>query len=253
MLSEPINRIINILQNSEYCVGCVWSGSSARNLDLKGDLDLIVFCKPHDYHQRLIEMVSSVAPSSHSDVIHHTPFLQQMGRLISIYYSPDYISSIDVGVVGEHWWPLVRHEPFAKTLWARDDFPIIPYERSYSVERLQKTEFWICIWKIRKALSRNSASRSIEYLNRARRALLSDYLDKNGIFNYPDRPDHLLEYISNSDYQLLVDNFELPSDRNGIIKYASRLIDRSYKIMSFNTTEMRSIKLFHDELLSEMQ
>lgn len=243
-----ISNMLSELEKDNRCVGIVWTGSSAKIGRLCGDLDLLLFCSPHQELDNFFFKYSDMLRASVDDVLQVTPFLQQMGKLLSIYYTPDYRFSLDIGVIGEAWWPLIRLEPFAKILWKNDKFPKLRIGRDYSIERTAKAEFWISLWKISKAVQRAHYPRALEYLNRSRRALLTGYADNSKEFCYLDRPEQEKELFSNDILDELAEGFYSPTDISGICRSTESLVQKALLILSFNRSERKSIDVILGDL-----
>lgn len=244
----PIRCLMDFLLKSRFCLGSVWVGSSARIGITSGDIDVLVFCRPQGMVAELADEIERILMSSRNDVLVRIPFLQQMGSVVSVYYEPEFVASVDVGVIGEHWWPLVRLEPFAKTLWKKEGFPTLLVGRSGSVERTFEAEFWTCVWKIRKATQRKNYPRALEYLNRARRAVLGKHAEARGEFCYSDRPEHYDHLFEEDVLECLVSGFVQPSDLAELAGFAIDLVARSANCFAFTAAQEQGLDVVRRDL-----
>jgi len=252
-IEKPVLRTLQLLEIEECAAAGVWSGSSSKTGKMEGDLDIIIFATPHEKMNDLISLCEENLLSDALDVVQITPFLQFMGTLVTVYYAPDYTQSVDFGVVGENWWDIIRIEPYAKFLWMKENFSKVETGLSWQVERSPKCEFWICVWKIRKAVLRKNIPRARAYLDRARRALLSGYMFQKGLFHYPDRPEHFLKDLDcyTAEYW---DNFFYAVDKlKDIAVCTSSIIDKSYQLFDFSPQEHEGLNVINSDILSSVE
>ena len=194
---KKTNQILNLLYKSNNINGIFYCGSMSNlKSDKLSDLDIIAICDQPSTKSRNI-FQSKIQYLPHSFIFLNINNLPQFGDLLSIYFKPNLLFSVDIGFIDTLNLNKVRLEPYGKIIKDTENNILnhLKNNKTHPLKRNYLNDLWLNLWKVRKALLRNDLWNSNEYLNRARNSIIGHIRSQYEEEFYPDRPYHKINNV----------------------------------------------------------
>lgn len=168
-------RVLTLLRSYSEITGVLWVGTASKGeIDDYSDADFLCFVKNQTTQILKSSIMDKIKIMSNVRLVLDQGYLPWLGQLITIFYKTDSFFSIDIGFIETDKLDTFSIEPSAYALWDTDK--LIEHVRKgyYSSSNLKDpySDIFLQLFKIRKNLIRGHLWNSIEYINRARRALM---------------------------------------------------------------------------------
>jgi len=172
---SEILRILNFLSSHSEITGVLWVGAASKGeIDDYSDVDFLCFIENEAAQIFKSRIIDKIKTSLKVQLVLDQGYLPWFGHLFSIFYKTNSLFTIDIGLMETDKLANFSIEPSFHVLWDKNKLMKHAHKGYYPLSNLKDpySDIFLQLFKIRKNLVRGYLWNSIEYINRARRALM---------------------------------------------------------------------------------